>query len=77
MEYVLRIVVRDPDRPLSERVLIEAGASTENPRRFTEALAGLVDMLRVLKTPEAVAEFMRENATAAKTPTLLTLTKRN
>lgn len=69
MEYVFRILSRDPEHPLGETMLVEFGQS--DARAFADAVGALTDMLRVLKTPEKVARFMRENAALARRDLLL------
>jgi hypothetical protein len=72
-EYVLKIVERDKEHPLAETMLLEFGYSKDTPERFIEAFKQLTELLKVLKTPEKVAEFMRKNASlsCAKNLTLM------
>jgi len=65
-EYVFTIAVRDPEHPLGQVPLIEFGVNTEASQKFTGAISNIVEMLKLLKTPEKVAEFMRDNASLAK-----------
>lgn len=65
-EYVVRISVRDPAHPLLEKELLTCGHDTRSPARLIAAMESLTGMLRELKTPERVAEFIRANADLAK-----------
>ncbi len=63
MEYVFRILKRDPDRPLDERELIEFGnADAEAFGRAVGAVAGLLSQPGA--TPEKVVRQMRRHREA-------------
>ena len=57
-EYVLRILSREKERPLLEATIIEMGFRADSPDNVIVGLQGVVDILKHLKTPEAVAEAM-------------------
>jgi hypothetical protein len=59
MDYVVTISTRDHEHPLADAMLIEAGA--DNAKEFVEAFWQLAELLRIKKTPEKVAEFMKHN----------------
>lgn len=58
-EYVLTIATRDPEHPLRQAMLIECGFS--HSKALVDAFGQLAELLRMLKTPEKLAEFMRDN----------------
>lgn len=66
-EYILKIGKRRTE-PLTEpgMVLVEAGVDAEKPEALIAALENLLELLRLLKTPEKVAKYMHDHASAAK-----------
>lgn len=64
-EYVFTLTVRDPGCPLVETPLIRFGRDAANPAGLIAALEALVGLLKLQRTPEAAAKFMRDNATMA------------
>ncbi len=61
-EYVLRITRRERYQHLTTEVmLVEAGFDADNPEGLRDSMEKLVELLRVFKTPEGVAEFARKH----------------
>ena len=61
-EYVFTISTRDREHPLNQKMLIECGFHKDAPGMLIGGLQNVVDMLKILKTPEKVSAFMVENA---------------
>ena len=70
-EYVFRIISRDPAHPLAEKLVMEFGCDSSRTDRLIEAARGFAELLAALKTPEAVAKHIRDNAAMAMARNLL------
>lgn len=75
-EYVVTISIRDPFHPLVEVPILSTGHPVDNPLGLIAALESLVGMLKLKKTPEKVAAFIRDNASVAMANKMI-LTKGN
>lgn len=64
-EYVFTLSARDPGCPLVETMLIRSGHDARRPEAFIAALESLVGLLKLKRTPEAAAKFIRDNASVA------------
>jgi hypothetical protein len=71
-EYILKISVRDRNRPLApDEMILEWGVPAANAKGFIDMLQAMTDALKDLKTPEKLAAFMRENAALTHAPIAL------
>ena len=64
-DYVFRIAKRPKGKVVAEEMLIEFGISHDNPDGLIVAIENLLGVLKELKTPEKVADFMRMKAVLA------------
>lgn len=70
-EYVFSISRRNPSQPLGmETPIVEFGVDSNKAQEFLTALEQIVALLKMLKTPEAVAKFMQENTHLSETKNL-------
>ncbi len=60
--YVLKIEKQDSEHPLINDLILEFGVDANNPKGFLEALIQMTELLKITKTPENLAEFMRKNS---------------
>ena len=65
MEYVFTIALHNSEHPLVDVPILRTGHRSDNPQGLIIALEALVGMLKLKKTPEAVAQFIRDNASVA------------
>lgn len=65
-EYIFTISSRDKEHTLDQNMILELGFPDEHPNKLIEGIQNIVDILKILKTPEKVAEFMMENAKLTK-----------
>jgi hypothetical protein len=63
-EYVFKISARSYDRPLAETMILEFGCDAAKRKGLVDAVGQFAELLRMLGTPEAVADFMRTNGAA-------------
>ena len=61
-EYVFRIEKRDTEHPLTPRVLAEFGCNADDQKALVEAVVAFGELLKIYKTPEGVASWMKSNA---------------
>lgn len=64
-KYVLRISTLESEHPLGDVMLFELGFDAARPLALVEGVGQLADLLRMLKTPEKVRDFMKENQNQA------------
>lgn len=57
-EYLLRIIAKDAQHPLSEQVLLDFGFPSDAPDAMVEALHATAELIRMKRTPEAAAIFL-------------------
>lgn len=70
-EYVFTIAARDSGCPLVETMLIRSGHDASNPATLIAALEAMVGLLKLRRTPENVAKFIRDNAAVAMANNLI------
>lgn len=61
-EYTFTILSRDKEHKLDQEMILELGFDQNRPIKLIEGLQNIVDMLKLLKTPENVAQFMLDSA---------------
>jgi len=61
-EYVFRIEKREPEHPLTPKVLAEFGCNSDDPKALVEAVVAFGELLKIYKTPESVCSWMKSNA---------------
>ena len=70
-EYILRIVSRDTDHPLVEKLVLESGFDARNTTAMCEGLHAFADLIRNRKTPERLVRFIEKNSFLANNELLL------
>jgi len=70
-EYVFTIAARDPGCPLVEVPILRSGHDAANPAGLIVAMEAMVGLLKLRRTPEAVAKFIRDNAAVAMANNLI------
>ena len=61
-EYVFRIEKKDPEHPLTPKVLAEFGCNADDPKALVEAVVAFGELLKIHKSPEQVIKWMRRSA---------------
>lgn len=61
-EYVFRVEKREPEHPLTPKVLVEFGCNADNPKAIIEAVVAFGELLKLQGSPEKVVEYMKRNA---------------
>lgn len=70
-EYVFTISTRNKEHKLDQEMILELGFDQNRPIKLIEGLQNVVDILKLLKTPEQVAQFMLDSAQLTSNKTLL------
>ncbi len=70
-EYILKISRRDPSRPLAESLVVEFAVPVAAERALVESFGQFCELLKLLKTPEKVAAFIKENSVLARNDLLI------
>ena len=60
-EYIIRLVKRDPEHPLAEKMVFELGVEAGNKNGMIEITATIAELFKLFKTPEKVSRAMQQN----------------
>lgn len=61
-EYIFRVEKRTAEHPLTPKLLVEFGCNAADPKVVIEAIVAFGELLKLYKTPENVAAFLKHNA---------------